>query len=57
MSAADVACAVRDEGALRADDVLDRRSRAGLVDADRAALLPTVTARVERALADLSASR
>jgi glycerol-3-phosphate dehydrogenase len=44
--AAEVVWAVSHEGALTADDVLDRRTRLGLVEADRAAALPTVTALV-----------
>jgi glycerol-3-phosphate dehydrogenase len=34
--------AVRAEGALSPDDVLDRRTRVGLVDADRTRALPVV---------------
>jgi glycerol-3-phosphate dehydrogenase len=48
----DVLRAVRDEGALTVEDVLDRRTRLGLVDADRAAALPEVTALVTRCLAE-----
>jgi glycerol-3-phosphate dehydrogenase len=36
--------AVRAEGALDADDVLDRRTRIGLVDADRERARPAVQA-------------
>jgi len=49
-TAAEVVWAVRHEGALNADDVLDRRTRIGLVEADRAAALPRVTALVEQTL-------
>ena len=48
----DVLRAVRDEGALSVEDVLDRRTRLGLVDADRAAALPEVTALVAKCLAE-----
>ena len=48
----DVLRAVREEGALTVEDVLDRRTRLGLVDADRAAALPEVTALVTRCLAE-----
>ena len=48
----DVLRAVRDEGALTVEDVLDRRTRLGLVDADRAAALPEVTALVAKCLAE-----
>ncbi|PSL54070.1 glycerol-3-phosphate dehydrogenase [Saccharothrix carnea] len=47
----EVAWAVRHEGALTADDVLDRRTRTGLVPADRAAAEPAVTAEVATELA------
>ncbi|GAB3283244.1 FAD-dependent oxidoreductase [Parasphingorhabdus pacifica] len=50
LTAAEVVWAVRHEGALDADDVLDRRSRIGLVAADRAAAGPTVEEIVQRAL-------
>ncbi len=50
VTAAEVVWAVRHEGALDADDVLDRRTRIGLVDADRAAALATVAELVERSL-------
>ncbi|MEU4738897.1 glycerol-3-phosphate dehydrogenase/oxidase [Actinosynnema sp. NPDC023658] len=46
----EVAWAVRHEGALTADDVLDRRTRIGLVPADRAAAEPAVTRQVAEAL-------
>lgn len=52
----DVVNAVREEGALSADDVLERRLRVGLVSSRRAALLSPVTEIVERTLAELSAS-
>ena len=42
LTRAEVDYAVRAEGALTADDVLDRRTRAGLVETDRALLLPVV---------------
>lgn len=50
LTAAEVVWAVRHEGALDADDVLDRRTRLGLIDAERAAARPAVTELVERAL-------
>ena len=37
---AELLFAIRSEGALTVDDVLDRRTRIGLVPADRAAALP-----------------
>ncbi|MGH3681829.1 MAG: glycerol-3-phosphate dehydrogenase C-terminal domain-containing protein, partial [Natronosporangium sp.] len=40
VTAAEVLWAVRHEGALTVDDLLDRRTRLGLVPADRAAALP-----------------
>lgn len=49
---ADVEYAVRVEGALTADDVLDRRTRIGLVAADRARCLPVVEQLVAEALAE-----
>ena len=48
----EVAWAVRHEGALTAEDVLDRRTRIGLVPADRTAAEPTVTAQVAAELAE-----
>ncbi|MFJ4225188.1 glycerol-3-phosphate dehydrogenase/oxidase [Microbacterium sp. NPDC089695] len=53
LTRADVEYTVRAEGAMTAADVLDRRTRAGLVDADRARLLPVVDALVAEALAEL----
>ena len=53
LTAADVEFAVRSEGAMTADDVLDRRTRIGLVDTDRERCLPVVEALVARALAGL----
>ncbi|MDI2031618.1 glycerol-3-phosphate dehydrogenase/oxidase [Saccharopolyspora sp. TS4A08] len=50
LTAAEVLWAVRHEGALDADDVLDRRSRIGLDPAERAAALPRVHDLVTRAL-------
>ncbi|MCC8247975.1 glycerol-3-phosphate dehydrogenase/oxidase [Saccharothrix luteola] len=47
----EVAWAVRHEGALTADDVLDRRTRIGLVPTDRTAAEPAVTAEVAEELA------
>lgn len=44
ITAAEVVWAVRHEGALDADDVLDRRTRIGLVPAERAAAEPAVAA-------------
>jgi glycerol-3-phosphate dehydrogenase len=54
VTGAEVAWAVRTEGALTPEDVLDRRTRIGLVAPDREAALPLVTDLVERALAGLS---
>jgi glycerol-3-phosphate dehydrogenase len=50
VTAAEVVWAVRHEGALDADDVLDRRTRIGLVPTDRAAAEPAVADLVARAL-------
>jgi len=47
LTGAEVAFAVRHELALDADDVLDRRSRLGLVPRERAAALPAVRAMVD----------
>lgn len=46
---AELAWAVRHEGALDPDDLLDRRTRIGLVAADRAAALPAAEALLPRA--------
>ena len=56
VTAQDVLRAVRHEGALTVEDVLDRRTRLGLVDADRAAALPEVTALVTQCLAEFGGS-
>ena len=48
----DVAFAVRAEGALTADDVIDRRTRIGLVDADRERCLPIIEKLVAEKLVD-----
>jgi glycerol-3-phosphate dehydrogenase len=53
VTAAEVVWAVRHEGALDAADVLDRRTRIGLVPADRAAAETEVTKLVTRSLAGL----
>ncbi|GAB2657890.1 FAD-dependent oxidoreductase [Saccharopolyspora gloriosae] len=50
LTAAEVLWAVRHEGALDADDVLDRRTRLGLRPDLRAEALPVVTALVDKAL-------
>lgn len=50
LTAAEVLWAVRHEGALDVDDVLDRRSRLGLDPSTRAAARPAVAEIVERAL-------
>ena len=50
---AEIEWAVTHEGALDADDVLDRRTRIGLVPADRAAVHDVVRELVEEALARL----
>lgn len=54
VTAAEVVWAVRHEGALHADDVLDRRTRIGLVPAEREAAEPVVTELVARALDGVS---
>jgi glycerol-3-phosphate dehydrogenase len=54
VTAAEVVWAVRHEGALDADDVLDRRTRIGMVPADRAAALDNVSDLVRRSLAGLA---
>ncbi len=51
---AEVEFAVRAEGALTADDVLDRRTRIGLVPADRDAAAPAVVELVAETLASLT---
>jgi glycerol-3-phosphate dehydrogenase len=53
VTAAEVVWAVRHEGALEPADVLDRRTRIGLVPADRAAAEGRVADLVERTLAGL----
>jgi glycerol-3-phosphate dehydrogenase len=53
VTAAEVVWAVRHEGALEPADVLDRRTRIGLVPSDRAAAEATVADLVERTLAGL----
>ncbi|WP_454858932.1 glycerol-3-phosphate dehydrogenase C-terminal domain-containing protein [Promicromonospora soli] len=50
---AEIEWAVTHEGALDADDVLDRRTRIGLVPADRAAVHDVLRGLVEEALARL----
>ncbi|PPK70472.1 glycerol-3-phosphate dehydrogenase/oxidase [Actinokineospora auranticolor] len=55
VTAAEVVWAVRQEGALTAEDVLHRRTRIGLVDADAAAALPAVERLVVKALNGLLA--
>ncbi|MDR2999264.1 MAG: glycerol-3-phosphate dehydrogenase/oxidase [Microbacterium sp.] len=50
----DVVAAVRSELALTADDVMDRRSRIGLVPDERSAVLAPVAELVARTLAELS---
>lgn len=49
----EVAFAVRAEGAMTGDDVLDRRSRIGLVDADRSRVADAVDGLVRETLAQL----
>jgi len=49
VTGAELLFAVRHEGALDVDDLLDRRTRIGLVPADRAAALPAAHAVLERA--------
>lgn len=53
VTAAEVVWAVRHEGALDAADVLDRRTRIGLVPADRASAETEITDLVTRSLAGL----
>lgn len=54
LTTADVEFAVRCEGAMTADDVLDRRTRIGLVDRDRERCRDAVEQLVARTLADLA---
>jgi glycerol-3-phosphate dehydrogenase len=56
VTAAEVVWAVRNEGALDADDVLDRRTRIGLVPADRVKAESAVSDLVRRSLAGLAES-
>lgn len=51
---AEIEFAVRVEGALTTDDVLDRRTRVGLVDADRQRCRAAVEDIVDRTLADIT---
>lgn len=53
LCAEEVAYAVREEGAMTADDVLDRRSRVGLVDLDRERAHAAVETIVTQTLAEL----
>jgi glycerol-3-phosphate dehydrogenase len=53
VTAAEVVWAIRHEGALDAGDVLDRRTRIGMVPADRAAAQARVSDLVRRSLAGL----
>lgn len=53
LTAAEVEYAVRVEGAMTVDDVLDRRTRVGLVDADRERCRGAVETIVARTVADL----
>lgn len=48
ITGAELVWAVRHEGALNVDDLLDRRTRIGLVPEDRAASLPAATAALAR---------
>ncbi|PRB15612.1 glycerol-3-phosphate dehydrogenase/oxidase [Microbacterium sp. MYb62] len=54
LTTAEVEFAVRAEGAMTVDDVLDRRTRIGLVDADRVRCRAAVEDVVARTLADLA---
>jgi len=49
VTGAELVWALRHEGALTVDDLLDRRTRLGLVPADRAAALPAAEAILARA--------
>jgi glycerol-3-phosphate dehydrogenase len=49
VTAAELTFAIRHEGALDVDDLLDRRTRIGLVAADRAAALPAAERAIEAA--------
>ncbi|UNK72407.1 glycerol-3-phosphate dehydrogenase/oxidase [Microbacterium sp. H1-D42] len=49
---ADIAFAVQAEGALSTDDVIDRRTRIGLVDADRERCLPVIERIIAEELVD-----
>lgn len=53
LTAAEVTDAVRTQGALTVDDVLDRRTRVGLVPEERARVLPLAAELVTRALDEL----
>ncbi|MGH3691851.1 MAG: glycerol-3-phosphate dehydrogenase C-terminal domain-containing protein, partial [Microbacterium sp.] len=53
LTRAEVEFAVREEGAMNADDVLDRRTRVGLVDDDRERCREAVEEVVARTLAGL----
>jgi glycerol-3-phosphate dehydrogenase len=53
VTAAEVVWAVRHEGALDSDDVLDRRTRIGIVPAERAEAHSSVSDLVRRSLAGL----
>jgi len=53
-SRAQVEFAVRAEGAMTVDDVLDRRTRIGLVDADRLRMQPLVETILAETLSDLA---
>ncbi|MEV5715581.1 glycerol-3-phosphate dehydrogenase/oxidase [Amycolatopsis mediterranei] len=54
ITAAEVVWAVRNEGALDVDDVLERRTRLSLIPADAAAATPRVAELVDKALAGLA---
>ncbi|MFK3679051.1 FAD-dependent oxidoreductase [Microbacterium sp. NPDC090218] len=53
LTQAEVEFAVRVEGAMTAEDVVDRRTRVGLVDADRERCLPVIEEIVAETLAEL----
>jgi glycerol-3-phosphate dehydrogenase len=54
ITAAEVVWAIRHEGALDAEDILERRTRLALIPADAQAALPRVQELVDRSLASLT---
>jgi glycerol-3-phosphate dehydrogenase len=54
ITAAEIVWAVRNEGALDVEDVLERRTRLSLIPSDAAAAAPRVAELVDKALAGLA---